>query len=87
MPNIEAWDKRFKRLLENTGWHKRSYPNDFIAGHCNEFCRQSFEYLLSETGFRLIHWETYSSKPLNNWLMTRIPIGNKARALVQVVRH
>jgi SAM-dependent methyltransferase len=84
MPNIEGWDKRIKRSLVNAGWHKRTYAQDFIAGHCNEFSRRSFEYLLDATGFRLVRWETYSNKPLGNWLLNLAPIGNKARALVQV---
>lgn len=86
MPNIEALDKRFKRSLTRAGLHKKRYATDFVAGHCNEFCRGSFEVLLEMTGFRLLRWETYSNRPLSNWFFTRVPIGNKARALAQRVR-
>jgi SAM-dependent methyltransferase len=85
MPNIEAWDKRLKRWLVNRGVYERRYPRDFMAGHCNEFCRESLEYLLRETGFRLVRWETYSKKAIGNLIYNHLPIGNKARALVQKV--
>lgn len=83
MPNIEAWDKRMKRWLVNRGLYRRRYAPDFVAGHCNEFSRQSFEYLARATGFRLVRWETYSKKPLGNLIYNRVPIGNKSRALIQ----
>lgn len=85
MPNIEGFDKRLKRWLVNQGLHTRRFPADFMASHCNEFCRSAFEYLAKATGFKLIRWETYSNKPLVNLLYTRVHIGNKARALVQRV--
>jgi 2-polyprenyl-3-methyl-5-hydroxy-6-metoxy-1,4-benzoquinol methylase len=84
MPNIEAWDKRIKRWIVNRGLHRRQFADDFVAGHCNEFCRRSFEYLAEQTGFHLVRWETYSKKPLSNLLYNRFPIGNKARALIQL---
>ena len=83
MPNIEAWDKRFKRWLVNHKLHARRYPADFVAGHCNEFSWRPLQYLARETGFVLVHWETYSKKRLGNLLYNRLPIGNKARALLQ----
>ena len=83
MPNIEALDKRLKRFAVNRGWHERQFANDFLPGHCNEFCRRSLEHLLKRTGFQLVRWETYSRKPISNFLLNRIPIGNKARALVR----
>jgi SAM-dependent methyltransferase len=82
-PNIDAADKRLKRLLVDRGLHRRKYSDDFVTGHCNEFCRTSFEHLLGKTGFRLVRWETYSHKPITNFLFNRIHIGNKARALIQ----
>lgn len=85
MPNIDAFDKRFKRLLAGANLHHKRYPPGFVTGHCNEFCRDSFVYLLGLTGFRLVRWETYSSKPLSNQIYTRIHIGNKARALARRV--
>jgi SAM-dependent methyltransferase len=83
IPNVEALAKKWLRLVVGLGLHRRRYSEDFIAGHCNEFCRRSFAELLARTGFRLVRWETYSKKPLSNWLLNRIPIGTKARALVQ----
>ena len=83
MPNIEALDKKLKRALVNAGWHRRRFPADFLPGHCNEYGRRSFEYLLRETGFELVRWETYSMKAFANFIYTRVPIGNKARALVR----
>ncbi len=83
IPNIEGADKRLKRLLVNAGWHQRRFAEDFLPGHCNEYCRESFEFLLQRTGFELVRWETYSMKPLTNFIYTRVHIGNKARALVR----
>lgn len=83
MPNIEGLDKRLKRWIVRQGFHTRRFPADFMASHCNEFCRSAFEYLAKETGFKLVRWETYSNKGLVNFLYNRIHIGNKARALVQ----
>lgn len=83
MPNIEGWDKLLKRWLVKRGLHQRRYPENFVPGHCNEFSRRSFEFLARETGFRLLRWETYSKKKLANLFYNRVPIGNKARALIQ----
>ena len=85
MPNIEGLDKRVKRFIVNASLHRRTYSDNFVAGHCNEFCKASFQYLLRETGFRLVTWETYSHKRANNVLLNRVHIGNKARALVQKI--
>lgn len=82
-PNIDALDLRFKRLLRSLGWHRKQYPADYRPGHCNEYNRRSFEYLARTTGFRLLVWQTYSYRPLENWIFNRWPIGNKARALIQ----
>ena len=83
MPNVEALAKKWLRLVVRLGLHRRRFPENFMAGHCNEFCRQSFEFLLGKTGFRLVRWETYSKKPLSNWVFNRIPVGTKARAIAQ----
>lgn len=82
-PNIQAIDKRLKRLVVNAGLHRRRFDDGFLPGHCNEFSKRSFEYLLKETGFRLARWETYSKKPLANWIYNRLHIGNKVRAVIQ----
>lgn len=82
-PNIDGLGKRLKRWLVDRGWHQRRFREGFAAGHCNEFCRESFEYLLRATGFRLVKWETYSKKPLTNAIYRRVPVGNQVRVLVQ----
>lgn len=83
LPNIEGWSKKWIRFAARTGLHRRHYAADFMAGHCNEYCRASFEYLMKRTGFELVHWETYSSKLMANRLLTHIPIGTKGRALAR----
>ncbi|MCE7902647.1 MAG: class I SAM-dependent methyltransferase [Gammaproteobacteria bacterium PRO9] len=83
MPNIEGWSKRWVRFSERSGLHQRRFPADFAAGHACEYSRQSFDALLARTGFELVRWETYSKKPLANWLLSRWPIGTKARALAR----
>lgn len=83
MPNVEALAKKWLRLTVRLGLHRRRFPPDFVAGHCNEYCRRSFEFLLQQSGFRLVRWETYSKKPLANWILNRVPVGTKARALAR----
>ena len=83
MPNIEGIDTKLKRWMDDMGIHRKNYAADFVAGHCNEFCRESFEHLASKTRFRLLRWETYSKKRLTNIIYNHIPIGNKARVLIQ----
>ncbi len=79
-PNIDAWDLRFKRLLRRLRIHRKQYPPDYRPGHCNEYNRRSFEYLLRETGFHLIEWQTYAYGPIADWVFNRVAVGNKARA-------
>lgn len=83
-PNIDAWDLRWKRALQRAGLHRKRYAPDYRPGHCNEFCRTAFEFLLAQTDFELIRWETYSYHPLANAFFTHIPVGNKARALIRL---
>ncbi|MDJ0928649.1 MAG: class I SAM-dependent methyltransferase [Gammaproteobacteria bacterium] len=83
MPNIEALDKRWKRWLVDLGLHQRRFQPDFEPGHCNEFCRDSIEFLLERTGFQMLHWETYALSPLKNFFYNRVKVGNKARVLAQ----
>jgi hypothetical protein len=40
---------------------------------------------MERTGYRLVRWETYTKKPLLNWLLSHAVIGTKARALAQRV--
>jgi len=82
-PNIDGMDIRYKRWLRRTGLHRKKYPETYRPGHCNEFCRESFEYLLKETGFDLVVWETYSYRRVSNFIFNRVHIGNKARAIIR----
>lgn len=83
IPNVESLSRRLKRFLSRTGVRRTRYPADMVIGHANEFCKQSFEYLLRETGFTLVRWETYSKKPLGNYIYNRVHIGSNARALIR----
>jgi len=83
MPNIEAWDKRFKRFLVRHGVHQRKFSDNFLPGHCNEFCRESMQRLMEESGFQMLRWETYSMKPISNFIYKRLHVGNKARMLAR----
>jgi len=82
-PNIDGIDITFKRWVRNMGLSHKKYPPDWRPGHCNEYCRDSFQELATQMGFNLVAWETYSQKPLQNLIFTRWHIGNKARALIQ----
>jgi len=81
MPNIEGWSKRWVRFSARHGLHQRRFPPGYAAGHACEYSRQSYAALLARSGFKLMRWETYSKKPLANWLLSRVPVGTKARAL------
>ena len=61
----------------------RKYSAEWRPGHVNEFCLQSFEYLLEQTGFELVVWWTYSNKPVANAFYRWVPIASKVRALVR----
>ncbi len=83
IPNVESISKKVKRAVVNSGLRQPRYPTDMKIGHANEFCRASFEYLLKETGFTLIRWETYSKKPVANFIYNRLHVGSSARALIR----
>lgn len=82
-PNIEAWELKLKRWLSRRGWRRKTYRADYKPGHCNEFCRGSFALLAEQTGFRVRVWETYSYKPVLNWIYNRVPVGSKARVILE----
>lgn len=82
-PNIMGITHRQKRFLKNTGLYKTRYNPDWKPGHCNEFSRKSFSYLLNKTGFSLVKWETYSFKPFRNFIYNLTNAGAKARAIVK----
>ena len=82
-PNTRSLSYAYKRLRKNWGLQRSKYPPDWRPGHCNEFCRRTFQYLLRETGFELVIWQTYSKRPVMNAVYRLIPIASKARALVR----
>lgn len=83
-PNIESLSHRLQRFRDKIGF-KKQYSVNYFPAHCNEFCKDSFKYLLSKSGFKLIRWETYSSKFFSNLIYNHIHIGTKARAIVQKI--
>jgi len=84
-PNINSLSHRIQRLRNKIKIFQKKYPKSFVPGHCNEFSKYSFNYLLKQTGFKLIRWETYSNKPLTNLLYNRFHFGTKARVIVQKI--
>ncbi len=82
-PNTRSVSYAVKAFLKNRGLKNRKYSEDWRPGHCNEFCRQSFELLLDKTGFDLVVWQTYSHKPLASAFYRLFPVASKARALVR----
>jgi SAM-dependent methyltransferase len=84
-PNIDGFSHRLQRARNKIGFLKKKYDPSFVPGHCNEFSKKSFEFLLEETGFRLIRWETYSKKPVSDFIYNHFHFGTKARAIVQKV--
>lgn len=86
-PNIDSLDARWRRLIGRLGLHRRRYRPGYVPGHCCEYCRGSFEFLLRRSGMVLEHWETYSSRPFLSPLLRVVPVGGKARTLVRLERH
>lgn len=84
-PNIEGLSFKIKRFTNKLGLFKKKYSKDYVPGHCNEFSKKSFNYLLSKTGFEMTKWVTYSSKPLTNLIYRYIPIGCKARVIIRKI--
>jgi SAM-dependent methyltransferase len=85
-PNTRSFSYAVKRRLKNRGLKNKKYSPDWRPGHCNEFCKASFSFLLDKTGFELVDWQTYSSKTWLNPLYRIFPIASKARALVRKIR-
>ncbi len=83
VPNIMAPEMRLKRLMSRLGLHRKRYAEGYRPGHCNEFCRRSLAELAGRTGFRLVRWETYSSRPLAGLVYGVVHIGSKARAVLR----
>jgi len=84
-PNTASASYLFKRFLKSRGLKNKKYSKDWRPGHCNEFNRKAFTYLLGKTEFELIDWQTYSSKPVANYFYRLVPIGSKARVLVRKI--
>lgn len=82
-PNINSLSHRYQRFRDKIPFLKKRYKASFASGHCNQFSKKSFKYLLQKTGFRLIRWETYSFKPVKSYFFNHVHIGTKARAIVQ----
>jgi 2-polyprenyl-3-methyl-5-hydroxy-6-metoxy-1,4-benzoquinol methylase len=82
-PNINSLSHKFQRVRNKIPFLKKKYDPSFVTGHCNQFAKQSFEFLLIKTGFRLIRWETYSFRPFPDFIYNHLHFGAKARAIVQ----
>jgi len=82
-PNTDSPDLRFKWFLRRNGIYRKKFSPDYVPHHCNEFCRQSFEFLLAKTGFRIVIWQTYSSNELFSGLYNILKFGNKARTIIR----
>jgi SAM-dependent methyltransferase len=82
MPNVEGLAKQWVRFASRSGLHRRRFDPALVPGHCCEYSRRSLAALADRSGFRLVAWGTYSKKPLTDWLLNRIPVGTKARAIL-----
>jgi SAM-dependent methyltransferase len=82
-PNTDSPDLEFKWFLRRKGIYRREFSPDYVPHHCNEFCKESFEFLLAKTGFRLVKWQTYSSNELLSGFYNVLKYGNKVRAVIR----
>lgn len=83
-PNINSLTHEIQRIKNKVGLNKK-YDPSYVPAHCNEFSKHSFEYLIKKTGFKIIRWETYSSKIITNLIYKLFHIGSKARVIVQKI--
>lgn len=86
-PNINSLSHRMQRFRNKFNILKKKYSSSYFPGHCNEFSKESFKYLLNLTGFTLIRWETYSSKKFSNFIYNHFHFGTKARAIVRKIKE
>ena len=82
-PNTGSVSYSLKRRLKNRGLKNKKYSADWRPGHCNEFGRKAFEYLLDATGFEMVVWETYSNKDFADPFYRLVPVASKARTIVR----
>lgn len=82
LPNIDGLEAVLKRLSGRAGLYRKRYPEGYVPGHCNEYCRASLGRLAELTGFVVEHWRTYSGDPFRNAVFGLLPAGGKARALL-----
>lgn len=82
-PNTRSLGYSLKRILKNRGMRNRKFSPEWRPGHVTEHCRKSFGLLLAKTGFELVKWRTYSSKPVSDAIYSIIPMSSKARALIR----
>jgi SAM-dependent methyltransferase len=82
-PNIEGLDIKFKRWLRKMHLAHKWYPPSYKPGHCNEYCRASFQQLIDRTGFTLVTWQTYSHHPIRDRLFNQWHIGGKVRTIIR----
>jgi 2-polyprenyl-3-methyl-5-hydroxy-6-metoxy-1,4-benzoquinol methylase len=85
-PNIQSFTHRLQRFRNKFTLIRKQYKPGYTPGHCNEFSKGSFNYLLKETGFKLVRWETYSLKPFPDFIYNHFHFGTKARAIVQKIQ-
>jgi 2-polyprenyl-3-methyl-5-hydroxy-6-metoxy-1,4-benzoquinol methylase len=84
-PDIESNQMKLKRFISGIGIYSKKYKETYLPGHCNEFCEESFKYLLSKTGFKLLEWQNYSSKSYLNGAYNLFHFGTKARVLIKKI--
>jgi SAM-dependent methyltransferase len=85
-PNINSLTHRLQRFRNKFKVLRKKYKPGYAPGHCNEFSKSSFKYLLKETGFQLVRWETYSFKPVPDFIYNHFHFGTKARAVVKKIK-
>ncbi len=81
-PNIDGIDLVLKRFLEAHHIKKKVYSPSYAPGHCHEYNKKSLQFLAKLTGFKMIKWQTYSSRLWMNPFYHRTGLGNKVRVLL-----
>ena len=76
-PNINSLSHRFQRFKNKLWLFGKKYDLSYSPGHCNEFSKEAFKFLIEKTGFELIRWETYSKKPVPDFFYNQLSFRDK----------
>lgn len=88
VPNMQSFDRRFKRLLKRIGLRKDRWEGWRTPDHLFEPCERSFAGFLKSKGWKILGLTTYSRKtfatgPLQKLMHQTLRVGSNLRFYIQ----